>query len=89
MVKAVNKLILEINNTENEYFEKAIFYIRPERANENKLNKSAEEYLKTVSKGAITTPKSKKSALFTIIISIAAAFFSATATAFLFMVCGG
>ena len=30
MVKAVNKLILEINNTKNDYFEKAVFYIRPE-----------------------------------------------------------
>ena len=28
MVKAVNKLVLEINNTENEYFEKAIIILR-------------------------------------------------------------
>lgn len=37
MVKAVNKLVLEINNTENEYFEKAIFYIRPEMSCNSKL----------------------------------------------------
>ncbi len=88
MVKAVNKLILEINNTENEYFEKAVFYIRPEKAADNKLSSSAEEYIKTVSKGAISTPKTKSSVMPTIIISTAAALFSATATAFVILLCG-
>lgn len=45
MVKAVNKLILEINNTENEYFEKAIFYVRPEMSYSSKLRSQAELYL--------------------------------------------
>lgn len=89
MVKAVNKLILEINNTENEYFEKAIFYIRPEKAADNKLNKTAEDYLKAVSRGAcITTGRTRKSPVGTIIISIAAALFSATATSVIFILCG-
>ena len=88
MVKAVNKLILEINNTENEYFEKAVFYIRPEKASDNKLSSSANEYIKTVSKGAISTPKTKSAVFPTIIISIAAALFSATATAFIIFMCG-
>ena len=87
MVKAVNKLILEINNTENEYFEKAIFYIRPEKAADNKLNKTAEDYLKAVSRGAIITPKSKGSAFNTVLISIATALFSATITAFVILLC--
>ena len=87
MVKAVNKLILEINNTENEYFEKAIFYIRPEKAADNKLSKTAEEYLKNVSHGAIVTQKTKSKALYTIIISITASLFSAAVTAFLIMMC--
>ena len=42
MVKAVNKLILEINNTESEYFEKAVFYVRPEMSGSNKLRAQAQ-----------------------------------------------
>ena len=45
MVKAVNKLILEINNTESEYFEKAVFYVRPEMSASNKLRTQAQLYL--------------------------------------------
>lgn len=49
MVKAVNKLVLEINNTENEYFEKAIFYIRPEMSCNSKLRSQAQLYLSKIS----------------------------------------
>lgn len=49
MVKAVNKLVLEINNTENEYFEKAIFYIRPEMSCSSKLRSQAQLYLNGIS----------------------------------------
>ena len=49
MVKAVNKLVLEINNTENEYFEKAIFYIRPEMSCNSKLRSQAQLYAVTAS----------------------------------------
>lgn len=49
MVKAVNKLVLEINNTENEYFEKAIFYIRPEMSCNRKLRSQAQLYLNKIS----------------------------------------
>mgnify|MGYP003373261771 FL=1 len=49
MVKAVNKLVLEINNTENEYFEKAIFYIRPEMSCNIKLRSQAQLYLNKIS----------------------------------------
>ncbi len=30
MIKGVNKKIIEINNPESIYFEKAVFYLRPE-----------------------------------------------------------
>ena len=50
MVKAVNKLVLEINNTENEYFEKAIFYIRPEMSCNSKLRSQAQLYLNILSR---------------------------------------
>ncbi len=49
MVKAVNKLVLEINNTENEYFEKAIFYVRPEMSCNSKLGDQAQLYLNGIS----------------------------------------
>ena len=49
MVKAVNKLVLEINNTENEYFEKAIFSIRPEMSCNSKLRSQAQLYLNKIS----------------------------------------
>ncbi len=49
MVKAVNKLVLEINNTENEYFEKAIFYVRPEMSCNSKLGNQAQLYLNGIS----------------------------------------
>lgn len=49
MVKAVNKLVLEINNTENEYFEKAIFYVRPEMSCSSKLGDQAQLYLNGIS----------------------------------------
>ena len=49
MVKAVNKLVLEINNTENEYFQTAIFYIRPEMSCNSKLRSQAQLYLNKIS----------------------------------------
>lgn len=45
----MNKLVLEINNTENEYFEKAIFYIRPEMSCSSKLRSQAQLYLNGIS----------------------------------------
>ncbi len=31
MLKGVNKLIIEINNPSSEYFERAIFFVRPSK----------------------------------------------------------
>lgn len=47
MLKGVNKQIIEINDIENEYFYKAILFVRPEsspRPHEY-LNKRANEYI--------------------------------------------
>ena len=41
--------MLEINNTENEYFEKEIFYIRPEMSCNSKLRSQAQLYLNKIS----------------------------------------
>ena len=44
MMKGVSKQILEVSNTENPYFEKIIFFVKPEHQNTdyNKLKKEAE-----------------------------------------------
>lgn len=41
MIKGVNKQILEIVNTENPYFERIVFYVKPE------YNSDSAEFLKT------------------------------------------
>lgn len=48
MIKGVNRQILEVANTENEYFERVIFFVKPEYSNmeENKLNFEAQMYAK-------------------------------------------
>lgn len=85
MVKAVNKLILEINNTENEYFEKAVLYIRPEKAEDNKLSDSAREYLNRISGGDRRVQK-KSGILLSLLINLAVATFSAMVTAVVLLV---
>ena len=44
MMKGVSKQILEVTNTENPYFEKIIFFVKPEHAHTdyNKLKREAE-----------------------------------------------
>ena len=43
MVKGVNRQVLEIHETGSEYFEKALFFVRPEfsKENEGKLKSKA------------------------------------------------
>lgn len=50
MIKGVNKVIIEVNDTGNEYFEKAILYVRPSKATKshNLLENKAKEYLNEV-----------------------------------------
>lgn len=44
MIKGVSKQILEVTNTENPYFEKIIFFVKPEyqKSDKSKLQKEAE-----------------------------------------------
>lgn len=46
MIRGVNRKIIEVNDTQNEYFERAIFFVRPERSGENqrKLYSLAMQY---------------------------------------------
>lgn len=36
MIKGVNKQVLEVTNTENPYFEKIIFFVKPEYSSEDR-----------------------------------------------------
>lgn len=58
MTKGVNRQILEVQNTENEYFERVIFFVKPEYSNleEGKLNFEATMY----AKGSGKPPKIKR-----------------------------
>ena len=52
MIKGVNKAIIEINETGNKYFEKAILFVRTEtsEASQKRLEKEAKEYVKNIDK---------------------------------------
>ena len=51
MLRGVNKQIIEINETENKVFERAVLYVRPEYAElaESKLHSRANEFIKEIS----------------------------------------
>lgn len=57
MIKGINKQILEVTNTDSPYFEKIIFFVKPEsqQISENKLKQEAEKYSLKLQK----PPKSK------------------------------
>lgn len=58
MIKGVNKQILEVTNPESPYFEKIIFFVKPEsqKLPEQSLKKEAEK----ISRDAKRPPKQKK-----------------------------
>ncbi len=49
MIKGVNKQVLEIAETQNGFFEKAIFFVKPEYSgmSEGKLRESAKKEIET------------------------------------------
>lgn len=59
MLKGVNRQVLEITGTENPYFEKMIFFVKPEFVNEDgaKLKSQAEKLAATAQK----PPRMRKS----------------------------
>ncbi|MCM1114935.1 MAG: hypothetical protein NC397_05505 [Clostridium sp.] len=71
MIKGVNKQILEVTNTENPYFEKIIFFVKPEyqSADRKKLKKEAEA-LATITQKPPKIKVSKKQLLRVIINSV-------------------
>ncbi len=70
MIKGVNKQVLEIAQTDNNFFEKAIFFVKPEYMgmSEGKLREQAKNEMDGVGCPAYTKvkkhPKMKKIVLF-------------------------
>lgn len=57
MLKGVNKQILEISNPDSPYFEKIIFFVKPEgQQDESKLKAEAQK----ISKQGIKPPKTRR-----------------------------
>lgn len=52
MIKGVNKQVLEINETQNGFFEKAIFFVKPEYSGmgEGRLRESARKEIESAGK---------------------------------------
>ena len=50
MIKGVSRTVIEINDTDNKYFEKALFYVRPEfcECSTNLLQTKAKKYINGV-----------------------------------------
>lgn len=76
MIKGVNKKIIEINNPESIYFEKAVFYLRPEVI-ELPQQVAEEEIERYIARLGISSYKRKsKKRSFIITIAVSALFFS-------------
>ena len=71
MMKGVNKQVLEVTNTENPYFDKIIFFVKPEykSADRNMLQKQAEA-LATLSQKPPKIRVSKKQIIRVLLYSI-------------------
>ena len=61
MIKGVNKQVLEINETQNGFFEKAIFFVKPEYSGmgEGRLKESARKEIESAGKPPIRRYKYK------------------------------
>lgn len=64
-MRGVNKLILEIKNTDNEFFDRAILFLKPEKMNaeQSQLNENAMRLLSAVRMDGINKRRRVKVAL--------------------------
>lgn len=62
MIKGVNKQVLEINETQNGFFEKAIFFVKPEYSGmgEGRLRESAKKEMENAGKPPVRNYRYKK-----------------------------
>lgn len=61
MIKGVNKQVLEISETQNGFFEKAIFFVKPEYSGmgEGRLKESAKKEMENAGKPPVGSYKYK------------------------------
>ena len=61
MIKGVNKQVLEISETQNGFFEKAIFFVKPEYSGmgEGRLKESARKEIESAGKPPVRNYKYK------------------------------
>ena len=61
MIKGVNKQVLEINETQNGFFEKAIFFVKPEYCGmgEGRLRESAKKEMESAGKPPVRNYRQK------------------------------
>lgn len=69
MLKGVNKSVVEINNTENDYIEKAILFIKPDKQDSHLaiINLNANKYLNSLCPTRLSKKKSVNFLLHTLI----------------------
>ena len=62
MIKGVNKQVLEISETQNGFFEKAIFFVKPEYSGmgEGRLKESAKKEMESAGRPPVRGYKYKK-----------------------------
>lgn len=62
MIKGVNKQVLEIAETENGFFEKAIFFVKPEYSgmSEGRLRESARKEMESAGKPPLSKGRSSQ-----------------------------
>ena len=86
MIKGINHSIIEVNNTGNEYYERAILIIKPEYASvqHDILEKEARKILSEMS--APSSLKRNKNTAKKIVLFISAAMLGAAVTALCFLI---
>lgn len=87
MVKGVNRQIIEINNTDSEYFEKALLFLRAGKSPYEKeaAEKEAKEYIRSLEEGS-AKPAKRPMKLLIAALTVCLAL-SLTAVAVLLVVC--
>ena len=85
MIKGINKQVLEIFETDSTYFEKALFFVKPEYSgySENKLREIAQNELKHSGTPPMTGKRSGKIKLRSLLIG-ASIFISGILTGIIF-----
>ncbi len=84
MIKGVNKQVLEIAQTENGFFEKAIFFVKPEYSgmSEGRLRESARKEIEHTGKPPLS--KSRKNEKLKLMLSLSVGFVVGIVTAVAF-----